>query len=718
MPRKPKSKIELVQRSKYDVGVTQTLEWFREQYETSTRTERLNWIQKKFKVGESQASRYHHDALKLLKTELRIVTSREQDRQRRTGEILFNPMDEVKKNFDFLREVAKGSKNNPVHQNRSAKELVRMNTKFYGIINIMDEIRLEERLYVILKKIADRLKVPADRESLNPDIERLKKKPELWMQFDQSFQFDASINDCLSVFVQNRGKRGDLNSKIQAVESMNRVLEDPRYRITQTDDSFIARKAVERMWALFGLNDYDTEEAKGCVLGGYWRPFQKKWIQDKSRQKIVEKSRRTGYTFGSAFEWNIDALLEDGDSSMWISRSEKLAKQFSKKYLMLWTRVTNDLVERDFINARFVNAGEVSYPNGHNILMLSSSVDAVAGFGGRVGIDEFALHPNQAELFDVASPAIMYGDRLQVISTHRGRGVFYDFVQDAKQEGSAWSYHKCDIKDAIADGIVQVVNNLRERKGLPPVSDNSFYTEIRDTARSDNAFMQEYMCKPSDESNAVLSYDLIRSCVVPEKKIINKDGKGRQYFGYDFGLTVNPSCMIRLEESGTSKESKLSVRKYSFIKDKRFANQKSLAMRMMDKCHRGAMDAGAQGSQMAQELEEHYKNKFEGVMLTGSRTRAEMANLVWRMFDEGRIEVPDDDVIIEHLFAIKKEEADGKQTRIYSEGTSNKDDHADFFWALALALYSHGGYTSTQVMIARLPRALRMSDDVFTSNFY
>jgi len=718
MPKKAKSKIELVQKSKYDTGVAKTLDWFRVNYETTTRSERLKWIMKKFKVGESQASRYHHDSLRLLKSELRIVTTRERDRERRSADILFNPLEEIKKNFDFLQEIAKSTRNQAIHQNRSAKEMLRMHQHFHGVLNIMDEVRLEERLYIILKKVADRLKVPADRDSLAPDIERLKKNGELWMSFSQSFQFDNSVNDCLSVFVQNRGARGDLNSKIQAVESMNRVLENPKYRITNMDDTFIARKAVERLWAVFGLKEYDTEEAKGCILGGYWRPFQKKWVQDKSRQKIVEKSRRTGYTFSSAFEWNIDALLEDSDSSMWISRSEKLAKQFSKKYLMLWTRVTNDLVERDFINARFVNAGEVSYPNGHNILMLSSSVDAVAGFGGRVGIDEFALHPNQAELFDVASPAIMYGDRLQVISTHRGRGVFYDFVQDAKQEGSAWSYHKCDIKDAIADGIVQVVNNLRERKGLPPVTDQAFYTEIRDTARSDNAFMQEYMCKPSDESNAVLSYDLIRSCVVPENKIINKDGKGRQYFGYDFGLTVNPSCMIRLEESGTSKESKLSVRKYSFIKDKRFANQKSLAMRMMDKCHRGSMDAGAQGSQMAQELEEHYKNKFEGVMLTGSRTRAEMANLVWRMFDEGRIEVPDDDVIIEHLFAIKKEEADGKQTRIYSEGTSNKDDHADFFWALALALYSHGGYTSTQVMIARLPRALRMSDDVFTSNFY
>ncbi len=145
--------------------------------------------------------------------------------------------------------------------------------------------------------------------------------------------------------------------------------------------------------------------------------------------------------------------------------------------------------------------------------------------------------------------------------------------------------------------------------------------------------------------------------VASETSIIGKDGNGRQYFGYDFGMTVNPSVMLRLEET---KDSKLVVRSYKFMKEKRFANQKRLANMMMDKCHRGSMDAGAQGSQLAQELEEEYGDKFEGVMLTGSTMRAELANLVWRFFDEGRIVIPDNDDIIEHLFAIKKEEREGR----------------------------------------------------------
>ena len=403
------------------------------------------------------------------------------------------------------------------------------------------------------------------------------------------------------------------------------------------------------------------------------------------------------------------------DDSIWISKTEKLAKQFSKKYLSHWANVVNILAEQRLIDKRKITASSADYPNNHQILLLSSNPDSAAGFGGKVGIDEYALHSAQEALFDVSSPATMYGDRLQIISTHRGRGQYYHFVQDAKNGVGLWSHHRCTIKDAIAQGIVQAVNNERARKGHPPLTDQQFFDQIRSTSRSEAAFLQEWMCEPADEIDAILNYDLIRSCVVPAEKIIGKDGEGRQYFGYDFGLTVNPSVMIRLEET---KDEKLVMREYKFIRENRFKHQMSMATRMMDKCHKGAMDAGAQGSQMAQELEEEYGKNFEGIMLTGVNTRAEMANLVWRFFDEGRIVIPDDDDVIEHLFSMKKEEKEGKQPRIYSEGTSNKDDHADFFWALGLALWAHGGYVSQDTIIRRLPPSMRRSTDMFGVGFY
>lgn len=691
-------------------------DYFRDRYNSMSREERIKYIMHYYKVGESMAKIYHTDARRILGSELHVVTGDDKSKEKEIG-ISFNPMEEVKKNFDFLKYITTSPNYEAKYKNSAAKELVRMNDKFSGIIKVMDDTRLEERLYKILKEIADRLKVPCEREQLKPDIDRLKQFPDMWMPFDQSFAFDESINDCLAVFVTNRNATGKaIATKIQAVEMMNRVLENPSYRISRVDDTHICRSAVKRMCAVFGLREFQTKKCENMVLGGYWRPFQKRWIQDRSRQKIVEKSRRTGYTFASSFEWNLEALEFDGDVGIWISRSEKLAKQFSKKYLMLWTRVVNCLVEKDYISARAVTAGEVVYPNGHQLIMASSNPDSVAGFGGKIGLDEYALNPSAEMLYDIAAPAIMYGDRLQIISTHRGRGQFYHFVQDAKEKGSQWSYHRANIKDAIADGIVQVVNNEKIRKGMPPISEQEFYDEVRTSCRSEAAFLQEYMCQPADDIDAVLSYDLIRSCVAPPSSILNKDGKGRQYFGYDFGMTVNPSCMIRLEET---KDSKLVVREYKFMKEKRFNHQKRLATLMMDKCHRGAMDAGAQGAQMAQEMESEYDSKFEGVMLTGVTMRSEIANLVWRFFDEGRIVIPDEDDVIEHLFAIKKEEREGSQPKIYSETTSNKDDHADFFWALGLALYAHGGYVSTEIGIRRLPNAMRreaMSSSIM--NFY
>ncbi len=696
-------------------NVQEILPWMRINYEKTKRIERLEWIQENLKVNYQMSVNYHKDVRDIIFKENKLFEEAGKVLIATDGNGVFCPINEIKLNFEFLLMVSKGEYE-AKHKNRSAKELVRMNTHFNGVIRVMDDIKLDDRIFGILAKIADRLKIPCDRKSLQPDIDRLKVDQQLWLPFDESFEFDPSINECLGVFVKSRNEARCWQDRISAVEMMNRVLENPKFRIHTVDEDMIGSTALRRMNAIFGLKEWDTPDCLDMKLGGFWRPFQKRWIQDRSRLKIVEKSRRTGYTFGSSFGWSLEALEYPDDCGIWISRSEKLAKQFSKDYLLGWARIINFAVETDYINFRNITAGQADYPNGHKIIMASSNPDAVAGFGGKIGLDEYALNPYAERLYDIAVPAIMYGHRLEVISTHRGRGQFYHFVQEAKEKDSDWSYHRANIKDAIADGIVQVVNNAKQKAGQKQLTDQQFYDEVRNSCRSEESFLQEYMCQPADDINAVLGYDLIRSCVASETSIIGKDGNGRQYFGYDFGMTVNPSVMLRLEET---KDSKLVVRSYKFMKEKRFANQKRLANMMMDKCHRGSMDAGAQGSQLAQELEEEYGDKFEGVMLTGSTMRAELANLVWRFFDEGRIVIPDNDDIIEHLFAIKKEEREGSQPKIYSEATSNKDDHADFFWALALALYSHGGYVSNEIGIRRLPNAMRRDPcSQFMSSFY
>ena len=243
MPRRKKNgaqkelKCSLNTRSKREINANKIADWMRINYDTYTRAERLKYIQKRLKVGESMALQYHTDARKILKGELTIVGN-ENSTIKKKGtpsiSMSFNPMEEVKKNFDFLKYVTNHASYEAKYKNIAAKELVRMNDKFSGIIKVMDDTRLEERLFKILKEIADRLKVPSDRKHLQPDIDRLKEFPDMWMPFDQSFAFDESINDCLAVFVTNRNATGKaINTKIQAVEMMNRVLENPSYRISR-----------------------------------------------------------------------------------------------------------------------------------------------------------------------------------------------------------------------------------------------------------------------------------------------------------------------------------------------------------------------------------------------------------------------------------------------------------------------------------------------------
>ena len=51
-----------------------------------------------------------------------------------------------------------------------------------------------------------------------------------------------------------------------------------------------------------------ASQAKGIVpLYGY----QKRWIEDKSRFKIANKGRQTGFSFGVALEVVLDAVQSD-----------------------------------------------------------------------------------------------------------------------------------------------------------------------------------------------------------------------------------------------------------------------------------------------------------------------------------------------------------------------------------------------------------------------
>ena len=306
-----------------DANTIKVAEYFRKNYEFTTRAKRLKWIMETFDVGDSMAGKYHSWALQHIKGEAKLgkgadfldsrATAKKQkelneaigvsEDEYKNGEI--DPTKEIIRNYEFLNTVTKGIKARQYSakvKNAAAKELVNMYKDFSGIIKVSNKKSLEKRLYAMLKKIADSLKIPNSKEELQPDIDRLMQYPDLWQPFDEAFEFDISINEALTVFIQNRQSDEAMHERVTSVAMMNRVLAKPEFQILKTDDNDVCRMVAKRMRATFGIGEYRTEElappVNPYIIGSYWKGFQKDWIEDNSIQKIVEKSRRTGTRLG------------------------------------------------------------------------------------------------------------------------------------------------------------------------------------------------------------------------------------------------------------------------------------------------------------------------------------------------------------------------------------------------------------------------------------
>src|SRR5438093_607344 len=79
-----------------------------------------------------------------------------------------------------------------------------------------------------------------------------------------------------------------------------------------------------------------------------------------------------------------------------------------------------------------VKVGVIKFDNGSRILAFSANPRAMAVYGGDVGLDEFAKHPNAQLLWETAQGRVTWAHDIAVWSAHDGEDtLFYQFAQQA-----------------------------------------------------------------------------------------------------------------------------------------------------------------------------------------------------------------------------------------------------------------------------------------------
>ncbi|MBI3405456.1 MAG: hypothetical protein HY046_08365 [Acidobacteria bacterium] len=266
-----------------------------------------------------------------------------------------------------------------------------------------------------------------------------------------------------------------------------------------------------------------------------FRGYQQRWIDDKSRAKIMVKSARIGISFATGYEIVEDAIAKSRSTWTVLSAGEAQAVEFvgiARDHLELMHEVAQ-LYDEPFVDAlgeATTNQHRMMLPNQSRIIALACNPRTARGFPGNAVLNEFAHVQDSYAVWAAIMRQIALGHRVAIESTpYRKIGKFYDVAKDlGLAEGVApspnpirkgpWSGHWVDVFAAAAEGC--------------PIDPE----EQRELMKDEAAFKQEFLNQFAEPLGAWLTMELIGQCEHEDATIDWPAGyvpKGPLYMGLD-----------------------------------------------------------------------------------------------------------------------------------------------------------------------------------------
>lgn len=408
-----------------------------------------------------------------------------------------------------------------------------------------------------------------------------------------------------------------------------------------------------------------------------------RWLNDNSKVKIWEKSRRIGATYVQSYEDVRDCVKRKVPAVWFTSADESAAREYidyCEKWVKLFNVAAKSLGEVVIDNDKDIKAFVIEFSNGTKIHALSSNPKGFRSKGGKVVLDEFAFHSNPSELWKAARPCITWGFPLRILSTHNGQNcLYYKFLTQIEKGKLKWSHHKTPITLAVDEGLV---DKIYQRETSKQEREN-WIEEQRQDCFDEYTWLQEYCCIAIDEACAFLPYDLISTCEVQDILKSLDDIKGDLYVGIDIGRRKDLTVIWCLERFENSKY----TRKVEILEKTPFHIQYEIISGILKhrKLRRCCIDSTGIGMQLAETAQKDFgQYRVEAVMFT-NKSKEEMAYNLRTNFEDKTVYIPNDHDIREDLHSIRKVITKAGNIRFDAE-TSEVNGHADRFWALALAL--------------------------------
>lgn len=416
----------------------------------------------------------------------------------------------------------------------------------------------------------------------------------------------------------------------------------------------------------------------------YFLPYQIRWLNDNSKIKIWEKSRRIGATYVQSFE-DVQDCLNKKVPAVWFSSADESAAKEYIDYCEMWVRFFHAIAKSRGVvvidNDKDIKAFVIEFANGTKIHALSSNPKGFRSKGGKVVLDEFAFHNNPEELWKAARPCVTWGYPLRILSTHNGKNcLYYKFIDQVNKKQLNWSLHKTPIQLAVAEGLVDKIYQRQTTKE----EQEEWLKNEQDNCFDEYTWLQEYCCIAVDEACAFLPYDLITTCEMDNILKPLSEIQNDIYVGMDIGRRKDLTVIWVLEKF----ENILYTRAVIELLKMKFQKQAEILYEVLSlrNFRRSCIDATGIGMQLSEDAQTKFgKFRVEQIMFT-NKIKEELAYTTRTNFENKTVFIPKEHNIREDLHSVRRITTTANNIRFDAEHSEN--GHADRFWALSLALHA------------------------------
>lgn len=388
--------------------------------------------------------------------------------------------------------------------------------------------------------------------------------------------------------------------------------------------------------------------------------YQKRFLNDGSRFRIVNKARQLGYSLIIAAEGLMECLINPNYTVLFVSTGEEAAKRILDYVYDIINGMPDKIRPRMSVQTKT----EIRFLNRSKLVSLPNNPKTSRGYRAhRVYIDEAAHFVNDEEIFASIQPSISRGGSMTLLSTPFGRSNSFFRTWDEHKLYSRHTTPWTDCPDPEYHKTVQ-----ENKKDMDEIE-----------------FKQEYLCQFCSDDLAYFPYSLIKPCVDDTLfNMTSTPSRNMCRMGYDPGGRIDSGC-ITITEEAYKDDKRMAI---VLFQDEYLHVTIPDQLKKLDELYNSfkpskiCLDETSMGIPISEQLIVKYGGSVDPIRFHADNKEAMISGLRI-LFEQRSIRIPNNERLIFQLMNMERTISPGGKIRFKHAG---KNQHDDRVWSLCLSI--------------------------------